>query len=487
VQRSPSAGIRFARAAVTALGVIVVAPGLAGAGTYEIGPADDLFARLGQLVPGDEVIVHAGTYQTPGFFEVTWAGTAVAPIVVRAADGERPVIEGDPSQNVINLAGSYFTLRGFEIIGGSHGLRLASVDHATFEDLSLHQLGDVGLSCNRPGEMCVAVTIRHCEIYDTGAAGTGEGMYLGCNDESCRFVDGVIDTNYVHDLGGSQGDGIEIKPGSWGNQVRDNVIVRSIYPGLTLYGFAAGAGGPNVVERNLVWISGDNGIQLTGQAIVRNNIVIGAGVSGIASKPSNGYDPHDLEIAHNTIVGAGDACLKGNGWGTGANLVAVNNALYCGATSALRLPDGQGTAMLAGNRGLGASDVGGAVSPGVSEAADLGDPALALVYPPPGSALIGAGVASAVVDDFNGTARDSAPDVGAYEVTTATNPGWPPREGFKDPVVTPGADAAPGAGPDAGGGGGGGGGCCDAGGSPGAGLLVLALAGARRRRRGSRP
>ena len=468
-----------------ALVVAVLAPSTAAAGTYEIRPGDDLFARLSQLVAGDEVIVHAGTYVTPGFYEVTWTGTSSAPIIIRGADGELPIIQGDPSQNVINITGSYFTFRNFEIVGGSHGLRLATADHATFEDLRLHQLGDVGISCNRPGNTCTAVTIRHCEIFDTGAAGTGEGLYLGCNDESCRFLDGLIANNYIHDLGGSQGDGIEIKPGSWGNTVQDNVVVRSRYPGITLYGFAAGAGGPNVVERNLVWTSQDNGIQLTGQAIIRNNIVLAAAASGIASKPSNGYDPHDATIAHNTVVGGGDACLKGNSWNIGVDLVAIDNALYCGATAALRLPEGAGSAMVQGNVGLGTSDLPAGVTTGVSIMADLGDPASAQVYPPPGSALIEAGIASAVVDDFNGTARPSGlPDVGAYEVTTPTNPGWPPGEGFKDPVVAPGGDH--GAGNDAvgDGGGNGGGGCCDGAENPASplcGTMLLLWAFARRR------
>ena len=95
--------------------------------------------------PGDEVIVQAGTYQTPGFYEVTWSGMAEAPIVIRAAEGTRPVIQGDPSQNVINIDGSYFTFSGFEITGGSHGLRLGNVDHATFEGLVIHDVEDVAL------------------------------------------------------------------------------------------------------------------------------------------------------------------------------------------------------------------------------------------------------------------------------------------------------------------------------------------------------
>src|SRR3972149_5741735 len=86
---------------------LTLAPAPARAATYDITPAADLFARLGMLPPalpprlgmlqpGDEVVVHAGPYATPGFFAVTWAGTAAAPTVVRAAAGGRPGIEGGP-------------------------------------------------------------------------------------------------------------------------------------------------------------------------------------------------------------------------------------------------------------------------------------------------------------------------------------------------------------------------------------------------------
>ena len=214
----------------------LLAPAIARAGVYEIRPGDDLFARLRMLAPGDEVIVHAGTYTTPGLVQVTWAGTEAAPIVVRAAPGARPVIAGTPAQNVLDLGGSYFTLRGFEIRGGSHGIRLAATDHATLEDLVLHDLGDVGISCNRPAQSCAFLTIRRNEIYDTGKAGTGEGMYLGCTAAACTLRDSLVERNFVHDTGGDQGDGIEIKWGSWSNVVRDKVIVRSRFPGIFVYG-----------------------------------------------------------------------------------------------------------------------------------------------------------------------------------------------------------------------------------------------------------
>jgi hypothetical protein len=450
---------------------------------FDIHPTDDLFARLHMLQAGDEVIVHAGTYTTPGLVNVTWPGTAQAPITVHAAAGEKVIIQGTPNQNVLDVAGSYFTLAGFEIKGGSHGIRLGATDHAVLEDLVLHDLGDVGISCNRAGQECSHLTIRRNEIYATGLTGTGEGMYLGGNDATNIFRDSLIERNYIHDLGGDQGDGIEVKTGASGVIVRDNVIIRAKYPAITMYGYA-GTGAQNVVERNFVWTTVDNGIQIVGQVIVRNNIVLDAGANGIQSKASQGQTPHDLVIAHNTIVGAAGPCLKANDWASANNQVVANNALYCGGGTAIDLNGGAPNAMLFANIGLGTSNAASGFRAGGTLAADLGT--ATKVYPPGGSMLINAGdPGHSAPDDFNGTLRgDGMPDVGAYERTTDTNPGWDPGEGFKSEtaVIPDGEVASPS--DDLPEPVGSGSGCCDAR-TPGssfwlAGLVVLAL---RRRRR----
>ena len=38
---------------------------------YDVQPTDDLYALLQTLRAGDEVVVHAGTYVSPGFVAVT--------------------------------------------------------------------------------------------------------------------------------------------------------------------------------------------------------------------------------------------------------------------------------------------------------------------------------------------------------------------------------------------------------------------------------
>lgn len=416
----------------------------AQAATYEVRAGEDLWARLSSLSAGDEVIVHAGTYAQTSRFEATWAGTAAMPIIIRAAEGEaRPVLTRDANQNLLNIHGSYFTLRGFEIDGASHGIRMSNVDHSVLENLLIHGTADVGISCNIGGAMCSHVTIRDCEIHHTGTdGGTGEGMYLGCNSGECTFSDSIVEHNYVHDLGGSQGDGIEIKQGSFGNTVRDNVVIRANYPGITLYSYDEAAGRTqNIIERNLVWTTVDNGIQVTGHAIVRNNIVVGAGASGITSQ---GTGPTDVQILHNTVVGAGDACIRTNGWNAGTGFVIANNALYCESSRALRITSST-TAIIVGNIGLGSVEgAPSGVRMGTSLAADLGPMAtMGRVYPPSGSMLIDAADATqSVSDDFDLRARTGMHDVGAYERDASGMPAWLAAESFKGlGAVMPSPDA----------------------------------------------
>jgi len=85
--------------------------------THVVNPGDDLYGLLGTLVPGDVVVVHAGTYNHVGPFAATLDGTPTQPIIIEAAPGEQPVLSSDPSANVLELGGSYYTVRGFAATG----------------------------------------------------------------------------------------------------------------------------------------------------------------------------------------------------------------------------------------------------------------------------------------------------------------------------------------------------------------------------------
>ncbi|NOY94184.1 MAG: right-handed parallel beta-helix repeat-containing protein [Deltaproteobacteria bacterium] len=431
--------------AILILLTLSLTPSLASAATVEINPGDDLLAALNALSPGDELVIHAGDYPTGRRYGFTLSGTAAAPILVHGADGEaRPVIRGIRSQNIFDLDGSYFTLAHLEFDGGSHGIRLGSTDHANLEDLVIHNTGDVAISCNRSGEVCDSIAVRDTEIYDTGAdGGTGEGFYLGCNDNSCRITNWIIERNYVHDTrAGAQGDGIELKTGSFGNIIRNNVIVRTGYPGILISGFPEGAGPNNLVEGNLVWDTMDNGIQLTSQVTARNNIVIGAGAGGITSQAHQGFEPHATTVVHNTVINAGGACFRGNQWASQTGNVLANNAFFCMGGTAVKFAGGEpatSAATLAGNITLGALD---GASRGMTAAAGLSDFVNASapdLYPASGSTLIDAGDASlGAMFDFDGSPRDDgSPDAGAYEWRSGGSAAWPLSEAFKVLGMTP--------------------------------------------------
>jgi hypothetical protein len=238
----------------------------------------------------------------------------------------------------------------------------------------------------------------------------------------------VIEFNWCHDtLAAGQGDGIELKTGSYDNTIRHNVIHDVHYPGITVYGTRGR--GTNEVYGNVVWNSGDNGIQTVGDAFVHDNLVFASAGNGIASKPSQGEVPNHLRIVHNTVVGAGDACLRGNEWAATTDVVVANNALFCAGASAIKLPQGKGDVVFLANAVAGADDAG-VGSFAADLARDLNDAAALDAWPASGSALIAAAdVGWATIDDFDGRRRTGAPDVGAYESGGAR--GWAVGPGFK--------------------------------------------------------
>ena len=240
----------------------------------EIFPGDSFKAAFESLGPGDTLIVHEGTYSESGSrIRISAKGTPSQPIMVKGADGEaRPLITrpaGSTPQNTINIEGaSYVTIRHLEITGNGDGINMnGNPDHITLEDNEIHNI-DVGINFRSSMD---SIVVRRNHIYNT--AGTAEGMYIGCNDAQCAVSNSIIEQNWIHDTRGSQGDGIEIKYGSWGNIIRDNVIHDSNYPCILAYGVTdAHADRPNIIEGNVVWNCGQS-IDVIADVIVRNNIV----------------------------------------------------------------------------------------------------------------------------------------------------------------------------------------------------------------------
>jgi len=404
----------------------------ANAAAVDITPSGDLRAAIAALKPGDELVLGGGTYTMSSRFGVTVVGTQAQPITIRAKTGEKPHIHMNTNaQNIIEVQNSrYVTFRGIEFTGGSHGIRLMSSSFVTIENCEVHETGDVAISANSGGTY-EGLRILRNHIHHTH--GTGEGMYLGCNNDGCRIANSLIEGNYIHNTDSAdveQGDGIEIKEGSYGNTVRDNVIHDTNFPGIITYS-TVGNGPPNVLEGNVIWNSHDNAIQSAADVIMRNNIVLGV----VALQAHQAGSPGNVQILNNTIINDSAGIQVRNVVGS---VLIANNAVYSQNSNAIQLISGSlNLVTVAGNVGHGGLSGG---STGYTEGKGIGAdfvnghygiPPIDL-FPKSGSALIGTASAAHVpAFDFNGNSRTGTNDVGAYRYSTSGNTGWVIGPGFK--------------------------------------------------------
>jgi len=292
--------------------------------TIELTPDGDWFARLSgnDLSPGDEVVLREGVYSESKRLILRHRGSKEQPILIRAATGETVVFQRpDANQNTFNLEGTrHLILRGFEITGGSSGIRIGphgdlQSGDLVLEDLHLHHIKNVAITCNFENATYERITFRRNHIHHTG--GHGEAFYLGGNNASAILSNCTIENNYIHHLNGptvTQGDGIEIKQGSFGNRIVNNIIHDTNYPAITVYGTAGNS--PNVIENNLIWNTGDHGIQAAADAVIRNNWIAGAGGCGIYSRDHQGAVPSNLMIENNVVIADAQPALRLIGSGT---------------------------------------------------------------------------------------------------------------------------------------------------------------------------
>ena len=379
--------------------------------------AANLQALLNALQPGDRVELGSGTYSSTSAFTINPVGTAQAPIWIVAKDGATPVItRPDNSQNTLNLGvggqARYVCLRGLEITGGDIAVRINDCANVWFDECHIHDCAQNAIAANTLPTSHLYFTRN--EVHST--AGAGEGFYIGGNFSNPVAHDCVIALNHVYDCGGSQGDGIEIKQGSWGNWIAENIVHDTNYPCIIAYGTDGNP--PNLIERNVCWGSNDNVMQVQGEAIVRNNVLFD-GLVGFQSGDHQG-STRDLVVVHNTILNTGLAANL-NDWGGRPGMVFANNVAYSQFGTSLRFGNGTSGVDVVGNvvfgpvmgvfdgfvNGAGLGDFQGASWDGSSRD----------VTPLPMGVMDGAADPSFVaIDELDGDVRVPPYESGAVEV-----------------------------------------------------------------------
>ena len=427
------------------------------AATFEIFPSnadetcDEEFENVAnKLEPGDDLVLHGGTYTQACRRLITGRnGTPANPIIIRAATGETPVLtrpgtgSSGYSQNNIEIENSsYLIIRGLTFRGGDSSVRFMGTNsNITFEDNEISDTSNNALALNSGNSDLFVIRrnhIHHTGLYASGST-EGEGMYLGCNNNTCRITNSIIDNNYIHHLrstssGGN--DGIEVKVGSYGNIIRNNVIhdtnIGTQFPCIFVYG---GGNGINTVEGNVMWNCGE-GIYAVSDAVVRNNIVLNSS-SGISSYPHvQVTQMKNITIVNNTIYGHPD-CLVLR-WSGTTNMIVANNAVYCGGNNAVNASGLSGSTITVQSNYVEGNMSGGSIDNirffnGGSAVSAFVNPAVWDFWLSANSPLRNTANATYVPTlDFNETPRSSPYDIGAYEIEgLTTNPGWRIAPGFK--------------------------------------------------------
>lgn len=444
--------------AVLLLTCVLLPPVSASGTTTEIFPSnadascnEEFENRANSLQPGDVLILHGGTYSQTCRRAITANGTAANPITIKAADGETPIItrpqpaDFSYDQNNIEIVNSSFlVIQGLHFKGGDGGVSVAGGHHISFLSNEIYETGNNALRMNSGNTDSFIIRGNH--IHHTGrqalSAGTteGEGMYVGCNNADCVASNHLIEGNYIHDTratsdGGN--DGIEVKVGSFGNIIRNNVIHDTIdgmqYPCIFVYG---GGSAQNIVEGNAMWNCGE-AIQVVSDAVVRNNLILNSSTGITASPHVQVPQMRNVSIVNNTIYGHSSECLFIR-WSGATNMTVANNAVYCGGSTAVNAAGVTGSTITIKSNYVEGSMSGASIDSatffsGGTAATVFNGPAQLDFWPRVGSVLIGkADVGFVPPLDFNEHARVSPFDVGGYETDgLATNPGWKVGPGFK--------------------------------------------------------
>lgn len=302
------------------------------------------------LKPGDRLVIQSGEYSVAKLWKLDCSGEPSKPIWIEAAEGAKVVItRPDSKQNIINIGVDqevqFIRLRGLEFRGGSHGIRIQRCHDLCIDGCEVHHTADVALSANSNNTHHLHLVAN--EIHDT--SGTGEGMYLGGNNASVVMSQSVIALNHVYNCGGMQGDGIEVKQGSWGNRIVANKVHDCNYPCITVYGTAGKE--RNIIERNLCYNSRNNVVQVQGEALVQNNILVNGDNSAFASTDHQDKSIN-LTVIHNTMLNRSHA-FRGGSWNDRQGMVLANNVIYSLEGNALHFASGSKGAIIEGNILLG--------------------------------------------------------------------------------------------------------------------------------------
>jgi hypothetical protein len=242
-------------------------------------PWATLQAAVARIAPGDTVIVRAGVYAG---FRASTAGRAHARLTIRAAAGERVVLDRPGPQNRHNSTieiedfsgrANYWVIEGFEVTGARlHGIDLRNADFVTVRGNRVWGNRRTGIFTG----FSESPLIEWNECWENGE----HGVY-----HSNSADNPVIRANWLHHnfaAGVHMNGDITLQPGD---------------------GQITGA----VIEDNVIWANGTggaSGINCDGvsDSIIRNNLLYYNFASGISLYAGDGAEGSSRNLVYNNTI-----------------------------------------------------------------------------------------------------------------------------------------------------------------------------------------
>jgi len=275
------------------VGLLLAFAPAVGAATYYVAPppaGDDsnsgsmgspwatLQHAAGEVLPGDAVLIRAGSYAGGHF---TMSGTAADPITLAAFPGEVAIIDAD---NPVT----------------TDGINLEGVDHMIVEGLTVTGTTRAGIRA----VLCENVTVRNNVTDANGRWGIFTGF---CDD---LLIEGNVTSNSGIE------HGIYVSNSGDRPVIRGNVIFDNNANGIHMNGDGSQGGdgviSDAVVEENVIFgngVAGGSGINCDGvqDSIIRNNLIYDTHSSGISLYRIDGGAPSTgNRVLNNTVHVADD-------------------------------------------------------------------------------------------------------------------------------------------------------------------------------------
>jgi hypothetical protein len=435
--------------------ILLCLPALAGVvwaqSIHRVSSIAALQSAINGAVPGDQIIVTNGTYTTTGPITIAVAGTQAQPILIAAQSIGGVTIVG-ASGFQFNTGASFVTVQGFRfthavngevMTSGSNHCRLTrnvfetpgtgeyltvagndeEVDHNTFQNKN--SLGRFVAIRGVGSQIAQRLWIHHNYFFNfMHQSGNGaESLQFGLSGFSLSSSNSIVEFNLFQK---TDGENEMVSNKASAVTYRFNTFRDTVFGQFTLrHGNNSKVYGNYFVNTLGLRFFGDDH-QIFSNFFVNDNpaIQIGNGDGEVPPAALTSHDrPDRVQVVYNTLVNnVSNIVMTSRTGGLGATSTVVANNIIQGGGTAATIAGPFPNPTWEGNILWNVSGPGDMPASGFRTA----NPLLAAdgngeFHIQPGSPAIDAGVGSFpfVTVDMDGQPRDSNPDVGADEASTA--------------------------------------------------------------------